>query len=195
MKRANLWIAAFTLIWFGCLPAPAENEGAEESAAPDIVRLEIGATSYRDLGKSTQPMPEVPVGEPFWLEVHWLNPPAEGLQLALWDFRTASYSGEPMAERAGEASSAWSWNEGDVLTPSDDSGLLPDNRVVLDSAEAEKGPEGAWVTRKRIRLDRDAEGRPDPDSPSLIFFETSVMVGDEEQFSYDPPWVEKDPTG
>jgi len=192
MRKATLWMGVFVLVWFSCVPAPAEKDVSEPEDI-DVVTIEIGPTSSTRPDKLERPIPEVPVGRNFRLDVIWVDPVPE-LSLTLSHFKTVSFHRSGPEEETEESRAFWRWNEGDDLELGDERGVLG-SEVVLGFWDAVKDPDGRMVTRRTIRFQRNHDRGPDPRKPSLIFFQTTVKVGDEVKFTYDPPWVEKPPTG
>ena len=194
MKRATLWIGLAALALSNCVPAPAEKEGIEEPENLDVVRLEVGVSSVSQPDKREQPIPQVPIGKFFWLEIGWVDPVPE-LAIELSNFKTVSFH-HPGAGKRGEAAGAyWRWNDDDALLVGVDDEGKPTDRVVIEAPREGLDQQETITTRTKIRLIRSLDAPPHPDKPSLILFQTTVTVAGERTISFDPPWVEKPPTG
>ena len=86
MRRATVWVGVFTLVCFSCVPAPAEKENGEEPVALEVVKMKVGPTSLDQTNKLERPIPEVPFGEPFRVEVEWDSETRPNQSLTLKDF-------------------------------------------------------------------------------------------------------------
>lgn len=143
----------------------------------EVVRIRVGRSIIDDLDKGEMPVPEVPFGKPFVIEVHWVD--SEGdFSTELSDFRIVTFD--------RESSPFWIRNREVSLTIRDERGAEVDE-IVFDHTEGE-------TTTRRISLERSIPGGVTL-KPELILFKHTVKRDGKDWFIFDPPWVGKPPVG
>ena len=190
MQPTTIQLMGLVLVCFALIPLAANAQ------TPPEVRIKVEIKKLSDADKDDKPMPEVPLNEDFTLEVAFPdNLPRTKLTLS--EFRLASY-GVPPSGNDNERPS-WYW-DGDLGVASDGREGDENNSVEFDSASKEriKLDEHWYVVRKRARLLMDEESVKNRENLlGLIFFKIELKNLETREliFTYDPPWVKKDPSG
>jgi hypothetical protein len=179
MRKATLWVGVFVLVWFSCGPAPAEKEGGEEPEALEVVRMKVGPTSLTQANKLERPIPEVPFGEPFIVEVEWDSETRPDQSLTLKDFVAVVLDerGEPLWRPAAGELRLEIRDEPKIGSP-------VENGVMFSRPES-GDPVGA------ILVLYGAEGVTYSDGKTLVLFTVELVTEQGETVLFDPPWAKK----
>ena len=179
MRRATVWVGVFTLVCFSCVPAPAEKENGEEPEALEVVRMKVGPTSLTQTNKLERPIPEVPFGEPFRVEVEWDSETRPNQSLTLKDFVAVvlDETSEPLWRPAAGELRLEIRDESKIGSP-------VENGVMFSRPES-GDPVGA------ILVLYGAEGVTYSDGKTLVLFTVELVTEQGETVLFDPPWAKK----
>jgi hypothetical protein len=196
MKKAMVWAVVVAFVWLGVQATPVIGRDKVVKATPgpemldvirhgtDVIQIEITSEGIGYANKELVPIPELTFGIQFDLTVTWDNPAVDSLKLS--DFRLVAF--DPTAYAKGKV--MWPPDLDYSLELQDQDGD-PIRDVSFSSAD------GPSTTRTLIleRVENVRTGLPrDPETPQLILFTVSARSGDRE-FTLDPPWAGKPPTG
>lgn len=150
----------------------------------DGIRIKVGRHMIDDPNKGEIPIPEFLYGEPFVVQVKWVEP-ADGLMLTLSDFGLVSSEIEPDPE-----GQTWIPDpELAVVLQNEEGELLREISFSFSEAKPDEG--GELITRKTLILEKSGTRTIRPRHLLVLFKQTLSQV----LFEIDPPWAGKPPTG
>jgi len=143
------------------------------------VRILIGPDSFSYEDKAERPVPEVPFGEPFEVQVQWDERTEPGQSLTLSEFAAAI-----LCEKSEPS---WQSAEGEIH--------LEIRSEAYCSSTVKNGlrfsrPESGGLDSATVVL-HGSEEVDYPEDTTLIFFTVDLVTATGASARFDPPWVKK----
>lgn len=182
MNRAMLGMVTLMVATLG-IQEVAMAEEPEEKAEVQIV---IGRASYEYKEKMAMPIPEVPIGKDFDIEVEWKGDTGEDQVLVLSDFVAVTADLEAVSvpsERCDQP--IWQRIEGEGLTIEGEGYVEPEDGKVKF-----RNPAPGAKSRGTFKL-HGPKSLEDDDQLVLIFFNVELETAKGETVLFDPPWAKK----
>jgi len=143
------------------------------------VRILIGSDSFSYENKAEIPVPEVPFGEPFEVQVEWDERTDPRQSLTLSDFVAVILDGK------GEPS--WRAAEGELRLEVRDEGY---SRSGVKNGVSFSRPESGGLDSATVVI-HGSEEVDYPEDTTLVFFTVELVTATGATANFDPPWVKK----
>lgn len=174
-------ILAVVVVSLGVLATIACGEAERESTVgePVVVRIEIERHTYRYVEKERTPIPMVPIGDPFTIEVSWKDDSVSSITFRNLEVVRFDPREEPYWQRDRES----------LLQLEEEGEPIGERGVTFPYSD--EGPTSRTFVLLETGVDRpEAEKKP-----RLILFELELQTDAGDRVTFDPPWVPRPPTG